>query len=149
MNQINNVNDFKASMKYAYTMRLDYARTAKEAPSIGIVFGNQKFPSQCHDYLSRFHEVHSTEIHIIPEQVTAKVDLIDTQTFQKIFSINLNYDKNELEHFKNKTSYDSPVVLIFGFKHGCDYFIAGNLSSNNEDFSPIVLPRYIIDPCLA
>lgn len=145
MEPINNINEFYSMLKYAYELKLTGPRSAEEVPTVGIAFGNYKIPSRCHEYMNRSYNGHNIKVHITAGHIIAKVELVEISTGNNVFSAELNYDKNELLDFKEKTPVDSSVVLIFGFKHGCDYYIPGKSSDKSQDFLPMVLAGYDIN----
>lgn len=131
-------------LKYAYELRLTAPSSAAGVPTVGIVFGNYELPSLCHEYMNASYRMHKLKVHITTDNIIAKIDFFEMSDENIIFSLDLNYDKNELLNFKEKTLPDSKVALIFGFKRGCDYYMTGKMGDKSEDFSPMVLEGYNI-----
>lgn len=145
MEPIKDHDEFKSLMKYAFAIKLFGPRSLEEVPTVGIVFGNHEIPSRCHVYMCRSYEGNRMKIYITRDYTIAKIELLESSDGNKIFSLELNYDQNELMDFKDKTPSDSKVALVFGFNHGCDYYITGNAGDKSQNFSPIVLDGYNIN----
>lgn len=141
----NEISEFTSAIKYSFAIRFSAPYSSKDVPNIGIVFGNSLLATRCQEYIDGAYDNDSLTIHIAPGFVTAKVELKELNSDKTVFAAELNYDGPELMNFQNKTPTNSRVALIFGFKQGCNYYVTGNARDKAEDFSPIVLARYIFN----
>jgi hypothetical protein len=137
--------EFTSAMKYAFALRFGAPYSPQDVPNIGIVFGNAQLATLCQEYIDATFDNDDLRIEITPGLVTAKVELIEVNSDNKIMVTELNYGGPELMNFEEKTPADSRVALIFGFKRGCDYYVTGNAKNRAEDFSPIVLAAFSIN----
>lgn len=144
MEPIKDNNEFLALLKYAVELKFGAPHSAKDVPTIGIVFGNYEIPSRCHEYMTASHDGNKLKIHITPGDITAKMVVSEIAEGDIILSCELNYDHPELLNFKDKTPPDGKVVLIFGVRRECQYYITGNFGDSTKDFSPMVLAGYTI-----
>jgi hypothetical protein len=137
--------DFTSVMKYAFAIRFGAPYSSNDVPNIGIVFGSLQLATLCQEYVDGAYENDQLRLDITPGFVTAKVILKEVNSDKTVFAAELNCDGQELMNFQDKTPPSSRVVLIFGFKRGCDYYVAGNSKDKAEDFSPIVLAGFSIN----
>ena len=137
--------DFTSAIKYAFAIRFGAPYSSNDVPNIGIVFGSLQLATLCQDYIDRAYDNDQLRLDITPGLVTAEVKLKEVNSDKTVFAAELNYDGQELTDFQDKTSTNGRVVLIFGFKQGCDYYVTGNAKDKVEDFSPIVLVGCVIN----
>lgn len=145
MESKNKEKEFISATKYAFMLRLSVSYSQTSVPNIGIVFGNIELATVCHEYISKNYNGDQLKIVITPGIVTASVELKEIDTDKTVFVVELNYDKAELFAFKSKTSTTGRIALIFGFKHGCDYYVTGTKDDDAEKFSPVILTGVTIN----
>ncbi len=134
MEKITNHKEFQGLLHYAIEMKFQPPYGTNGVPSIGIAFGNYEIPTKCYEYMNRAFVGNKLKIDISPGDVTRDLDITETDEGGAIFSCPLNYDKADLMNFKSQTPEESAVVLLFGVRHQCDYYVTGNEGEKQKTF---------------
>lgn len=137
--------EFTSAINYAFALRFGAPHSPNDVPNIGIVFGGRQLATLCQEYIDGAYDNDELRMDITPGLVTARVELKEVNEGKIVVVAELNYDKQELMNFQEKTPTDVRVALIFGFKQGCDYYVTGNSKEKANDFSPIVLAGLAIN----
>lgn len=141
----NEILEFTSTIKYSFAIRFGAPYSPKDAPNIGIVFGNPQLATLCQEFIAGAYNNDELRMDITPGLVTARVELKEMNEGRTVFVAELNYDAPELIEFEDKTPRTGRLALIFGFKRGCDYYVTGNSKDKAEDFSPILLAGFRIN----
>lgn len=131
--------DIDQIMNYAVDLSFNGSHEVNQAPAIGVAFGNTSFPKEASDYLkSNFpQKKFVAEILAGNSVLTLTIKLEDT--LEKVFTTTLNYLPYELKEFVKMVPKDEPLLLLFGTRSQCNYYI---VSAEPDKFQPFILKGY-------